>query len=171
MQDGVFLRGLSREGFSKPLLKSFCNDVGDALRDSAHIVKTLASCPHLRAIFSASLTKSAQQLTLQKLVSSIATPPACYCSKCNPLKLQTWPGTWHSPQPSKHSPQPSMPAHIPAPSSPPSPTDDPELAELEACTATLKKSMSSLEAQVVKVFNFISVFVFSSLYICPFNSV
>ena len=51
MQDGLFLRGLSREGFSKPLLKSFCNDVGEALRDSAHIVKTLASCPHLKAIF------------------------------------------------------------------------------------------------------------------------
>ena len=147
MQDGVFLRGLSREGFSKPLLKSFRNDVGDALRDSAHMVKTLASCPHLRAIFSASLTKSAQQLTLQKLVSSIATPPACYCSKCHPLKLQTW----HNPQPSKHSPQPSMPAHIPAPSSSPSPTDDQELAELEACTATLKKCMSVLEAQVVSV--------------------
>ena len=81
VQDNLVLKGESRKTFSKFLLKAFCGDVSEALRDTAVQLRRLSSCPHTRKAFM-QLLSAQQKERFVKMIAAVSEPAQCCCSLC-----------------------------------------------------------------------------------------
>ena len=152
---------MSRAKFSRPMIKAFCNDVGEAMGDTCRGLRNMAICPHARQAFHSTLCQK-EQTRLIAILAAITEVPACKCRKCSAgtdadslhadslLAIMDAATVSENTQSTVLDSQDfeSQPAESPPTESPPSASLEEELEELLESTGALKKQVVIVESHV-----------------------
>ena len=147
---------MSRAKFSRTLIKSFCNDVGEAMGDACRGLRNMAICPHARQAFYSTLCLK-EQNRLIAILAAITEVPACKCPNGSAgtdagslLAIMDSATVNENTQSTVLDSQDfeSQPAESPPTESPPSASLEEELEELLESTGVLKKQVVIVESHV-----------------------